>query len=155
MSTLDFLESNIGEVGAFSDGGFAPFIGADVVLKDVMLKKTAGNQWELNLPSVAQFFTISGPGITYTLESFSLTRLASGNFEASFSGFFFDPRDNEQAEGLGDFTSQRRFGSTGTSLSLDVEAIPTPALLPGLVGFGIAALRKRKGEAVTATESEA
>lgn len=28
-----------------------------------------------------------------------------------------------------------------------VAAIPTPALLPGLIGMGIAALRKRKGEA--------
>ncbi len=34
------------------------------------------------------------------------------------------------------------------------QAIPTPALLPGLVGFGIAALRKRKAQAEVA-ESEA
>jgi hypothetical protein len=27
-----------------------------------------------------------------------------------------------------------------------VETIPTPALLPGLIGMGLAALRKRKGE---------
>lgn len=39
--------------------------------------------------------------------------------------------------------------------SLTVEAIPTPALLPGLVGFGIAALRKRKAEATAEAEAEA
>lgn len=32
-------------------------------------------------------------------------------------------------------------------------AIPTPALLPGLVGFGIAALRKRKQEATAPAEA--
>lgn len=31
--------------------------------------------------------------------------------------------------------------------TLSVTAVPTPALLPGLVGLGMAALRKRKGEA--------
>lgn len=30
---------------------------------------------------------------------------------------------------------------------VEVEAVPTPALLPGLIGLGVAAWRKRKGEA--------
>ena len=42
-------------------------------------------------------------------------------------------------------TASRSGGRSGTgSLSVDV---PTPALLPGLVGLGVAALRKRKSEA--------
>lgn len=35
--------------------------------------------------------------------------------------------------------------SFGT-VTYGVQAVPTPALLPGLIGMGIAALRKRKGE---------
>ncbi|PSN15352.1 PEP-CTERM sorting domain-containing protein [filamentous cyanobacterium CCT1] len=35
------------------------------------------------------------------------------------------------------------------------EPIPTPALLPGLIGLGVAALRKRKGEALAEVSEEA
>lgn len=35
------------------------------------------------------------------------------------------------------------------------EPIPTPALLPGLIGLGAAALRKRKGEALAEVSEEA
>jgi hypothetical protein len=35
------------------------------------------------------------------------------------------------------------------------EPIPTPALLPGLIGMGVAALRKRKGEALAEASEEA
>lgn len=38
---------------------------------------------------------------------------------------------------------------------LEVEVIPTPALLPGLIGMGLAALRKRKGEAEQSEEVKA
>ena len=42
-------------------------------------------------------------------------------------------------------------GSSGGSYSITLNqpttAIPTPALLPGLIGLGVAALRKRKAEA--------
>ena len=37
----------------------------------------------------------------------------------------------------------------------DAAAVPTPALLPGLVGMGIAALRKRKGAVQAESTSEA
>ena len=35
------------------------------------------------------------------------------------------------------------------AVATPVTAIPTPALLPGLIGMGVAVLRKRKGEAAT------
>ena len=38
---------------------------------------------------------------------------------------------------------------------VDAAAVPTPALLPGLVGMGIAALRKRKGAVQAESTSEA
>lgn len=157
-SVLDFLEGNVGTVGAFSDGGFAAFIDQDVNLKDVTLTRVAADKWELLPAAVSNFFEIPDvalpdPGITFQLLSFTLTRLNSGNFEAAFSGNFFDPRDGETVLGFGDFTSQRRFATTGTSLSLDVQAIPTPALLPGMIGMGLAALRKRKSQAAEKAEA--
>ncbi|HIK16423.1 MAG TPA: PTPA-CTERM sorting domain-containing protein [Leptolyngbyaceae cyanobacterium M33_DOE_097] len=42
-------------------------------------------------------------------------------------------------------------GAGSNRSSITLETVPTPALLPGLVGFGIAALRKRKA---IAAESE-
>ncbi len=45
-----------------------------------------------------------------------------------------------------DFTT--RLGATTLTLETAPIAIPTPALLPGLIGMGVAALRKRKAEAV-------
>ncbi len=55
--------------------------------------------------------------------------------------------------GIGRLTSQTNLGSP-SSYSLSITAVPTPALLPGLLGFGVAALRKRKLEAA-AVEADA
>ncbi len=38
--------------------------------------------------------------------------------------------------------------------NVNVTAVPTPALLPGLIGMGVAALRKRKGEGAEAETAE-
>ncbi|MBD1822210.1 PTPA-CTERM sorting domain-containing protein [Cyanobacteria bacterium FACHB-DQ100] len=38
--------------------------------------------------------------------------------------------------------------------NIQVATVPTPALLPGLIGFGVAALRKRKGETSPEAETE-
>jgi hypothetical protein len=47
-------------------------------------------------------------------------------------------------------------GATATISNFNApEPIPTPALLPGLVGLGVAALRKRKGEALAKASEEA
>jgi hypothetical protein len=58
----------------------------------------------------------------------------------SLTGFFRSGADEIAATGL--FTTQPGFPNPTYSLSL--RAVPTPALLPGLIGFGVAALRKRK-----------
>lgn len=45
-------------------------------------------------------------------------------------------------------TVDNRFGRASATISnFNVQAIPTPALLPGLIGLGLGALRKRKGQA--------
>lgn len=49
------------------------------------------------------------------------------------------------------------FGPTFTprtwngTINYEVQPVPTPALLPGLIGMGVAVLRKRKAEATAAT----
>jgi hypothetical protein len=50
------------------------------------------------------------------------------------------------ATAKGSVSSVQTGNSSDFSLSLNATAVPTPALLPGLVGMGVAALRKRKGE---------
>lgn len=72
-------------------------------------------------------------------------------------GDFYDLYDfGGVATTSGSFT----LASNGPALShitfFDTEGttpIPTPALLPGLIGMGVAALRKRKGEAEESTEA--
>jgi len=44
------------------------------------------------------------------------------------------------------------FGWSVSDASSTATPIPTPALLPGLIGMGIAAIRKRKAEPAEATE---
>lgn len=57
----------------------------------------------------------------------------------------FDFRILSTSSTLGSVLSQGPNGFSDITQG-PVAAIPTPALLPGLVGMGIAALRKRKGE---------
>lgn len=57
-----------------------------------------------------------------------------------FFGFYVETADNAYGEGF------------ATISNFNVNAVPTPALLPGLIGMGVAALRKKQAEA---EESEA
>ncbi|PSB18903.1 hypothetical protein C7B61_01265 [filamentous cyanobacterium CCP1] len=83
-------------------------------------------------------FPGADPKFDFTLTSFTPV---SGNLY-EFAGFF---GDSEYIR-YGEFTVQG-----GNSFSAAV-AVPTPALLPGLIGMGVAALRKkRKGEGFEAT----
>jgi hypothetical protein len=95
-----------------------------------------------NIPSVpfvgtlANFLSFPGaePKFNFTLTSFTPV---SGNLY-EFTGFF----GNSSYSRNGEFTVQ-----SGNSFSAAV-AVPTPALIPGLLGMGVAAARKkRKGEA--------
>jgi len=62
---------------------------------------------------------------------------------AVLEGFFVN---GDTTVAAGSLTTQLASSPTGTTYSSSLTAveIPTPALLPGLVGMGVAALRKRK-----------
>jgi hypothetical protein len=77
---------------------------------------------------------------------FDLTKFvfSQGTGDATIEGFFRLGSDSILGSGL--FTSQTNLGNP-SSYSLTIQAVPTPALLPGLIGLGVAALRRKKDEA--------
>lgn len=93
--------------------------------------------------------TVTGGGITSLIKNefggSVLAELLYGNGIALFGGMtttnFQQP--NPQALNL-------RANIIAYGANYGATAIPTPALLPGLIGMGIAAMRKRKSEAVEA-----
>jgi hypothetical protein len=120
---------------------------------NLSLERTSATTWKLVPTSVPNWLTGLANNVQYTLESFNLTK--TGNiFSANYTGFFTPPTSG--TPGLGGLTSQGSFSITdGSSFSSTITAVPTPALLPGLLGIGAAALRKKRkeGEAEEALET--
>jgi hypothetical protein len=115
-----------------------------VTLKDLTLTKTSATSWVLSTPTLANFITGLGASGNFNLTSFTLNFLSPSTYRAGYTGFF---SNFSQAIGVGGFTTQAPdfTGNDGDTFSTSVT-IPTPALLPALLGMGVAALRKRKGE---------
>lgn len=95
---------------------------------------------------------LGGNTRTYTLTSFLLNLddpffpgSTSFAFDAALNGFFQPPTPGVQGiGGLGGFGA---LTSDGTTISGAITAVPTPAaVLPGLIGMGTAAFRKKKQE---------
>lgn len=144
-------------------GDFTSVVGSPV-FKNLPLALTSGtlaNGGSFSLLGSKITSFISGLSIGSNAVTFDLT-------SANFSGFFkgaknfnlggtFDGNfiSNGVTIGTGSLSTLNIGGSVGTSGQVATVAVPTPALLPGLLGFGVAALRKRKGEASTEVESEA
>jgi hypothetical protein len=138
-----------------STGSFTGLVGSNTRIRDLSLTKS-DNTWTLSNPSSSPFLQLSN-GVQYLLNTFTLTRTSSGPFFlGTFDGTFFDPSDNSSIASEGLFSSQGRdfLSKTGTTFSATVTAVPTPALLPGLIGLGVAAWRKRRSEDEQ-TDSEA
>ena len=120
---------------------------------------------------VADFITGLSTGIKYTLNTFKLTKITGIDpitgkklppvYQALLGGVF-NPGAIGDKDGSS-ITSQRYLtrlifkddynkkkgileDTSGSSFSGDITAVPTPALLPGLLSLGVAALRKRKTE---------
>lgn len=89
--------------------------------------------------------------VTLQSVTLDLTEIFSGDIPGGgfFNGFEGTIAFNNSTTPFGQvltFGTNDGFDSYTLS-SLEVEVIPTPALLPGLLGMGAAALRKRKQEA--------
>jgi hypothetical protein len=130
------------------------------LLKDIPLLKTATG-WSLAGSSLNW---INDASLTqYTLTKFNLAKTlnAAGDlngFSAAMGGFFTEGSSNF-ASVKGFFSSQPDLLIEGDSFSASLKVaaaptgdtpIPTPALLPGLVGLGAAAWRKRQSKLVAA-----
>ena len=109
-------------------------------------------------PTAAQklgFLTI-GPNVFFDLSSISTSIIPfnpkKSIFAASILGSFRDSTGAKFGDGL--LTAQlpkgATSGSTSYSVSITATAVPTPALLPGVIGLGMGILRKRKQEMAAA-----
>jgi hypothetical protein len=153
-SALDFAGFNGGPnsltlgtgTGTVLTGSDPVFGAGPLTLKDFLLTKTSLTTWSLQGGPIVNFIQGLAGGATYTLNSFSLTKLAPAVFNADYTGVF-----SNLPGGIGTLTSTGDLtlaNGAGFSSAVDGPAVvPTPALLPALLGMGAAALRKRKGEA--------
>ena len=103
----------------------------------------------------ARFFglPVSSDPASFDLSSFVYNALdgsaaVNGTFRSGLNSIF----------GSGTFTSQLGTGGSlpavnPSSYSLSLTAVPTPALLPGLVAFGVGVLRKRKSVGVAESDA--
>jgi hypothetical protein len=138
-------------------GNTGSFVGANIAsllispLPHILDLQLTGSPSILTLAApVSNFLTgidivqLSSPLVTDQV-AFDLTSfvydISTG--DATIAGIF--RTSTSTIGGTGRFTSQ--INEVGvSSYSLSITAIPTPALLPGLIGMGLAAIRKRKGE---------
>lgn len=145
VTKLDF--SPTGDVGQIQvtggTGGFAPYIGNTGFIKDLTFVGGVSG-------FVDDFLSIA-PDLFFDLTRATVTvGSVSRGFrpvDVELVGVFTNRAGSILSEGL--LTAQLRLANVNQrrSYSISAEAIPTPALLPGLAALGAMALRKRKEEA--------
>ncbi len=142
---LDFAPQTAG-VG-IGTGSFAR-VGPFARVEDLTLVNDGGGIFSLastqtnfirniNLPPVLSGFN----DVQFSLTKFILDS-NTGN-STVLKGFF--TKDGQTTQAVGRFTSQIDFVDSST-WSMSIRAVPTPALLPGLIGMGVAALRRKDEE---------
>jgi len=144
-----------------NDSGDQAVFGPDgkkITLLDVILHKDSNDSWSLLGGPVVDFITGLNNNIKFTLTAFNLTRQKDTNFSAGIDGFFTAPPKFSNVPIVQDnnftvFGRKLMSQKTGSLYGAELTSIPTPALLPGLVGMGLAAWRKRKGESVEQSEA--
>ncbi len=153
ISPLQLLFSSFGgnalktTIAPTGTGSFAG-AGGEAPIQNLSLTALGGGFFHTG--SVANFITNIGAGISFDLTDFIYNN-ADGS--ASFKGFFKSGADSIAANG-GLFTSQLSVKNP-TTYSASIAAIPTPALLPAVIGLGMGVLRKRKKAAAEAVGAEA
>lgn len=141
ITGLNFVGKNAGKIQVSdATGGFATYIGDTGFIKNLVFSNGVSG-------SKDNFLSI-GADLFFDLSS------AVASFSGTAADFdFLGTYNNSMGEilGSGTLTTQVKFVNgvdTPSSFSISGETapVPTPALLPGLVGMGVAALRKRKSE---------
>jgi hypothetical protein len=148
-NTLDDARGDVGDflvtLGTGSFSALAPVsppsppTQVQGVVKDLPLIPVPGGS------PISKWLDFSNDLFDFTLTSFTNT----SDLQYKFEGFFSDG-----TLGKGEMTTQ--ISGPGTkSYSTTITAVPTPVLLPGLIGLGLAAIRKRKAKASQAVGVEA
>lgn len=155
-SGIDFFSGNLPFIGRFGQGiavtsgtgdfANANFFSLGAQIKDLTLPSITAAQKTGFISGINLFPSFAS--IAFDLSTFNFDAL---NRNATFTGFFRSGSDLTAATGL--FTAQSTFNPTSYSLSIKAAPIPTPALLPGLIGLGIGVLRKRKAEKAATVEA--
>ena len=130
-------------------GSFAGFVGGTATFFQ--------KNFTTSLTNTTSFVTFSKVGfsdLTFDLTKFvkpSYVEFGTGNdnfgqFTSRVSGKF-NPGGKAIDDVISAFATIKQNNTTNfTDITLSTTPIPTPALIPGLIGLGFAALRKRKSE---------
>ena len=121
-------------------GDFAAFVGSKVTVNDINLS---------TFSSGFQLFTIAG-GPTFTVREFVDPVFRTGRFDAEVRGFFTNA-DGSKSEATSILFSLNS-NVVGDDVDFNLATVPTPAMLPGLIGMGVSALRRRKSEELEMSE---
>jgi hypothetical protein len=149
---LKFKDFTIGsKTGDFAGLSGTPVI-ADLALTDPgVLNNAVDNKGVYVNPAIANFISglDLGGGLTFDLDASNVNLFGFIANASDFAiagpvtGFF---KQGGTVVGKGFLGVNNDDGISAISLTTKKEAIPTPALLPGLLGLGAAAWRKRKSE---------
>lgn len=140
--------------GIFADFTTATF--KDLTFSPALTSGTTSTL-SYDLPSFITLAGGSSGSITFNLTqlldvSFTdITGDANGIFSAKLKGVF-QPGSLPNDSGRDFFLTFKSSANSG--VTAEFTAVPTPALLPGLLAVGAAALRKRKKEATEVTKLE-
>lgn len=152
IGDLDATEADFGVIPGTgtNDNGFGDFIISSGAGDFSSLTPTNPSRlFSLGLIKDLSKIPVSGAGVADFITfdddkvGFSLTSLAYVN-NNPIEGYTGRGLFRDGTPGLVTFSTQ--FGDTTNSYSGNLAAVPTPALLPGLIGMGVAALRRRKSD---------
>jgi hypothetical protein len=144
-STGTALNGDTSQIGTPSDLGNMVF--STFTIKDLLLTANdttpSPNSWALTSAPVTSWLSGGALGtVSYDLNTFNLIRSGT-DYLATLTGIF-RPQDVESEVASASFTSQLLISGTGNTYSASITAVPVPALLPGAIGVGVAAFRRRK-----------
>lgn len=125
---------------------------SDLNLQSITPSSGAVASWTLADSTPYQLITglndeLGGTTRVFKLTSFILNQESqlfgqSAAYTALFDGFFEPPVPG--LPGHGGLGTYGKLAFNGTSISGQITVVPTPALLPGLIGMGVAAVRRKK-----------
>ena len=149
ITGLNFTGADKGKIQVDgATGGFVPYDSKFGKIKNLVYSGGA-------FQAINDFITIN-PDLAFDLSSVTTDKSATSatfNFFGTFSNSVEDIVGSGTLTTVVDFNKKGQDAPSAFSGTFGATSVPTPALLPGLVGMGVAALRKRKSEEETVEEA--